>query len=316
MKQWDSLTEGYLKECETRGLSEEYRAGVRREMERLGSWLKRRRPRPCLEEVDGPVLIEYLKRRSRFRTKATISDATSKVRCIGEYLVRQKVWARNPMRWVKGPRMNWRGQMPRRIGGEQLKALWEAAAGQREAYRKQQAVAVLALLYGTGLRRGELERLNVDDWKREENLLAVDGRKTGCERSVPLGEPVARCLEAYLPLRQNLLEKVGGLEEKSLLVNRLGKRLGAQSIGLLIHRLAHKANVPLVTVHQFRHTCASDLLENGASLAQVQGMLGHKCVQTTSRYLHIADPARAQALKRHPLNEYLPALLAKEEKTT
>jgi site-specific recombinase XerD len=174
-------------------------------------------------------------------------------------------------------------------------------------------VAVLALLYGTGLRRGELERLNVDDWKREENLLAVDGRKTGWERSVPLGEPVARCLEAYLPLRQNLLEKVGGAEEKSLLVNRLGKRLGAQSIGLMIHRLARKANVPLVTVHQFRHTCASDLLENGASLAQVQGILGHKCVQTTSRYLHIADPARAQALTRHPLNEYLPALLAKEQ---
>jgi len=69
------------------------------------------------------------------------------------------------------------------------------------------------------------------------------------------------------------------------------------------------------SLHQFRHTCASDLLERGASLPEVQGLLGHKRVDTTSRYLHIADPERARAVSKHPLNDYLKELLAKQEST-
>ena len=83
-----------------------------------------------------------------------------------------------------------------------------------------------------------------------------------------------------------------------------------------MHRLAQRAKVPLVSLHQFRHTCASDLLENGASLPEVQTILGHKCVETTSRYLHIAGPERVAAMKKHPLNDYLGELLAKEKEAS
>jgi site-specific recombinase XerD len=238
---------------------------------------------------------------------------SSQLRCFGEYLLEQGIWVQNPMRWVRGPRLDPRGKLPRRIGSEHLSKLWEAAGEQRGHYPKHLSVAVLSLLYGTGLRRGELERLDVEDWKREQNLLEIDGRKTGCERSVPLGEGIGRCLEAYLPWRQNLLEQRGTSGEKALLVNRQGKRLSAESLGLLVHRLARRARVPLVSLHQFRHTCASDLLESGAGLAAVQSLLGHKRVETTSRYLHIADPERARAMSKHPLNDYLKELLAKQE---
>ena len=171
-------------------------------------------------------------------------------------------------------------------------------------------MAVMALLYGTGLRRGELERLDVEDWKREEGLLLVDGRKTGRERSLPVAEGIWRCVEGYLPLRHNLLEKRGVPGEKALFINREGKRLSAQSLGLLVHRLARSAKVPLVSLHQFRHTCASDLLESGVSLPAVQQMLGHMSVSTTGRYLQIADPERARAMKKHPLNDYLGTAVA------
>jgi integrase/recombinase XerD len=63
--------------------------------------------------------------------------------------------------------------------------------------------------------------------------------------------------------------------------------------------------VPLVSLHQFRHTCASDLLESGVSLPEVQQLLGHATVVTTTRYLQIADPERAKAIKLHPLNDHL-----------
>jgi integrase/recombinase XerD len=60
-----------------------------------------------------------------------------------------------------------------------------------------------------------------------------------------------------------------------------------------------------VSLHQFRHTCASDLLEGGVSLPEVQRMLGHLSVTTTARYLQIADPQRVEAMHRHPLNDAL-----------
>jgi integrase/recombinase XerC len=60
-----------------------------------------------------------------------------------------------------------------------------------------------------------------------------------------------------------------------------------------------------VTVHQLRHTCASDLLENGTSLPEVQGILGHACIQSTCRYIHIAGPERKAAMALHPINSIL-----------
>jgi site-specific recombinase XerD len=130
---------------------------------------------------------------------------------------------------------------------------------------------------------------------------------------VPLAEGIGRCLEAYVPYRQNQIERLGTQGEPAFLVDRRGKRLSAQSVGLLVHRLARRAQVPLVSLHQFRHTCASDLLENGASLTEVQHLLGHKGVDTTSRYLHVADPERARAMTKHPINDYLKKLLTKQD---
>jgi site-specific recombinase XerD len=115
-----------------------------------------------------------------------------------------------------------------------------------------------------------------------------------------------RCVEAYLPARQNLLEQRGTRGEPALFLNRRGDRLRAEQLGALVHRLAKTAAVPLVTLHQFRHSCASDLLEQGVSLPAVQQMLGHASVSSTTRYLQVADPERARAIGKHPLNDYLP----------
>ncbi len=305
MKRWDGMVDGYIKWCELRGLGETTLTGLRYELDRWGCWLKRRRPKPNLEEVDGLMLIEYVRSRTRFHAKTTVSGVTSKMRCMGEYLVQEGVWSKNPMRWIKGPRLDWRGRLPKRIGQEHLKKIWDATRQNRNGYQQHLSMAVLALLYGTGLRRGELERLDLEHWKREEGILQIDGRKTGRERSVPVSEGIWRCLEAYLPLRQNLLEKRGVCREPALFLNRDGQRMSAQHLGLMVHRLAKAAEVPLVSLHQFRHTCASDLLENGVSLPEVQQLLGHATVVTTTRYLQIADPERARAIKKHPLNDSL-----------
>ena len=135
--------------------------------------------------------------------------------------------------------------------------------------------------------------------------LRIDGRKPGREHCVPLPEVALLCLEAYLPHRHNQLEQNGQLDEPALLVSRTGKRLPSCAISNGVHTISRRAQVPMHSLHQFRHTCASDLLEAGVHLAEVQRSLGHSVIPTTVRYVHIADPQRRAAIELHPINDLL-----------
>jgi len=166
-------------------------------------------------------------------------------------------------------------------------------------------VAVLGVLYSTGMRRGELERLSLCDWDGEEGTVKVDGQKTGQERVLPVAPLVKQCVESYLPQRVNQLEKTGRQEESALFVDAKGQRLKGTQVGRMLHSLARRAGIPLVTVHQFRHTCASDLLASGVPLPRVKEMLGHATIQTTMRYTHVANPERRKAIEKHPIQEMM-----------
>jgi site-specific recombinase XerD len=305
MPSWEALIDGYIKVGRSKGLAEATIRNQAREFERFGNWLSRRRPRVPLDQVDGDQVIRFVEKRAAFRSRATVSGVVSILRGIGEYLVQQGVWIKNPLRWIRGPKLDRRSHLPKRINKEHLKALMGAAQARAEVHSRYQAICLLAILYGTGLRLGELSRLDLESWDRETAILKVDGRKTGRARSLAVGEGVWRCIEAYLPHRHNRLEKCGCFQERALLVNCQGQRLNAANIRTTIRRLATAAKVPFVTIHQFRHSCASDLLEAGVSLPEVQRMMGHASIQSTVIYVDIADPCRAAAMERHPLNQFL-----------
>jgi len=267
--------------------------------------MKRRRPRPKLERIDVDLLVAFIESRSHFRAKSTVYHALSTMRGMGEYLVREGVWEKNPLRWMKGPKISPYSRLPRRIDRVHMDALWREAATCRGDCRRHLWITTLSLLYGTGLRRGELERLDVASWNRSEGILSIDGRKTGQQRNVPVPELAYRCLEAYLPARHNYLEQLGRVEERALLINRHGERLTGEAISLGIHGLARRCGLVFHGLHQFRHTCASDLLEAGVHLPEVQRILGHQQLATTMRYLHIADPERHAAMAMHPINQWI-----------
>lgn len=305
MERWDGLVEGMMNEYAARGCGITREWCVRRELTRWGVWLKDRRPRPALEEIDVDSLTQYLSERTAFRSKSTHASILGMIRLMGEYLVAQGHWVHNPLRWMRGPKLDHRSRVPRRISVETMNGLWKAAATGRHTYHQTMWVTVLALLYGTGLRLGELRRLNISSWNREEGLLVIDGRKTGYERRVPLPELAHRCLEAYLATRQDHLQRLGIGEEAALLVNRRGLRLSGSAITRAIQRLARQVGLTSLQMHQFRHTCASDLLEQGMRLPEVQRLLGHRCLTSTMRYLTIADPQLHEAVKQHPINQIL-----------
>jgi len=305
MYTWDRLLDNYIEECRARGICEETVGNVMRELSRWGRWLHSRRPRPKLEEVDAELIQRYLEGRAAFRSKATLSATMSVLRGMGDYLVRRGVWMSNPLRWMKGPKLRPYHRLARRIDAADMQALWHAAAAQRDPFRRQLWITLLAVLYGTGLRRGELERLVLSSWDAAAGVLLLDGRKTGQERCVPLPPLVAQCLESYLPLRHNHLERCGRTTQTALWVNRAGEALRATHISSSLRALARRAGIGRITLYQFRHSCASDLLESGVGLIDVQRLLGHQCIQTTVRYARVADPARREAIARHPINGWL-----------
>jgi integrase/recombinase XerD len=295
----------YMTEYAARGLTAGTVERVRSELERWGNWLKRRRRRVQLEDVGTELIVRYIQGRTAFRSKSTVSSAMSVLRGMGDFLVREGYWTSNPLRWMRGPKRDWRCHLPRRISRGRLRRLWESAGTDRKGYHRSLWLAVLGLLYGTGLRRGELERLDVSDWHGEEGTVRCDGRKTGRPREVAVPELSWRCVEAYLVARHNHLERLGMLEEKALLVSKLGGRLTGTAISCGIRRLTERAGVGKITLHQFRHTCASDLIADGIRLPEVQRILGHATIDTTMRYLQVADPERHEAVRRHPINEIL-----------
>jgi site-specific recombinase XerD len=294
-----------MEEYRARGVSVETVTATQARLERWGRWLKRRRPRVAIERIDVGLITRYMASCASFRSKSTVYSTLSTMRGFGDYLVREGLWRISPLRWMKGPKVSPYSRLPRRIDQAHMEAMWREAANCQGEYSSHLWVTVLSLLYGTGLRRGELSRLCIESFDRSEGLLRIDGRKTGRERSVPLPEMVLRCLEAYLPLRHNQLEKTGHIGEQALLVSRYGVPLSGLSISNGVHRLSRRAQVPIHSLHQFRHSCASDLLEAGVHLAQVQNILGHSVIATTVRYVHIADPQRRAAIALHPINDWL-----------
>jgi integrase/recombinase XerC len=308
MRRWDDLVERYIRECELRGLTRGYIAARQSELDRFGSWLKRKRPKPRIEEVNHEHIQKYLASRTTFMAKSTTVSVVSALRCMGKYLLREGYWSRNPLRWMRGPRIDHRRQLPKVITKQEMRRLFSAAATAQKKYNRHLYMSILAVLYSTGIRLGELARLDLGDYNSRAGTLKIDGRKISQERIIPLTELAVRCIEGYLPFRGNLLISKRLDYQNALFLTVGGNRYSGVYISHLLKRLASLTGMPNLTAHQFRHTCATDLISEGVGLPEVQKILGHSHIDSTCRYSRIADPARVEAMKLHPINDILSQL--------
>lgn len=306
MRRWDNLVEQYVNEYSARGVSAGSIESVRRDMTKWGNWLKHRRPRPTIEHIDLDLITKFIAARTTFKSKSTTYSVISRMRGMGDFLCRNGYWKSNPLRWLKGPKIEVRSHLPKRIKDQSMQKLWQTASQIRNPYRRSLCICMLSILYGTGLRRGQMIRLNLESWEPVEGTLLLDPQKTGLENKVVVPELTARCIESYLLARHNHLERLGVYDQNALLVNTRGQRVSDQVVSGRISRIIKGAGIKeKITLHQFRHTCASNLLASGSNLAEVQRILGHRHLSTTTRYLHITDPQKSEAVKHHPINTIL-----------
>jgi integrase/recombinase XerC len=160
-------------------------------------------------------------------------------------------------------------------------------------------MAMLELLYATGIRVGELCGLDVDDLDRSRRVVRVlgKGRK---ERSVPYGVPAGRAVQHWLDLGRPVLARAGS--GPALFLGARGGRVDQRTVRRVVHALlAEIPGAPDLSPHGLRHSAATHLLEGGADLRSVQELLGHASLATTQIYTHVSsERLRAAYRQAHP----------------
>ena len=159
--------------------------------------------------------------------------------------------------------------------------------------------AVLEVLYASGIRVGELVGLDVDDYDRARRVIRVlgKGRK---ERTVPIGLPAARALDAWLARGRAAL--ITGESGPALFLGGRGRRLDQRAVRRLVHTMVGAVpGAPDLGPHGLRHSAATHLLEGGADLRSVQELLGHATLATTQIYTHVSvERLKATYEQAHP----------------
>jgi integrase/recombinase XerD len=203
----------------------------------------------------------------------------------------------NELRELRPPKVN--AALPKALSVEEFNQLLEASAGGDPNKAARNHITLL-LLYGLGCRVSELISLNIHDYSETENWLSIIG-KGNKQRLVPLTEHLGRELKAYLiNVRPHLLKE----STPSILINDRGHRPSRVDIWRWLAAWSAKAGFDQpVSPHQFRHGCATALLEAGADLRSIQMLLGHSSIQTTQIYTTVTTKNLTEAIdQHHPLS--------------
>lgn len=282
----------------------------------------------ALEAVDHRLIREYVGHLHDLRLeRSSIVRKLSSLRSFFKFCVREGRLAQNPARLVATPKVPKR--LPVVLTAEELNAFLDQLAslnpdsapanssnaagrpsspgprrGRPQAQPDEARLllrrdrAILELLYASGLRVSELTGLNLADIDRAEQMLRVRG-KGRKERVVPYGSKADAALDAYWPVRAELLRKAHknaprsvqgtAIDPEAVFLNHAGRRLTARTVGRIVKKHVRLANINWdLHPHSLRHAFATHLLADGADLRAIQELLGHSSLSTTQRYTQVS----------------------------
>jgi integrase/recombinase XerC len=252
--------------------------------------------------VQGPAEVDRLLLRryvgflaTRQFAKRTVARKVSALRRYFGYLVRTGDLHADPTVALHAP--TGEGRLPHVLDRRDLVTLLEPDEGSIDpdepVWRRCRDDAVLEVLYGSGVRVGELCSLDVDAVDLRAGAITVWG-KGAKQRRVPLSGPAVDALAEWLRIRRDVAGAPAGA---GLFANERGKRLTPRDVRRILDRRSPRPTHP----HALRHSFATHLLDNGADLRAVQELLGHNDVATTQRYTHVSKQRlRAVYREAHP----------------
>jgi integrase/recombinase XerD len=282
-----------------RGAARNTLAAYRRDLVDLAGFLKRR-SRP-LEAADATNLRDYLVAIRAAGHKATTqARRLSAIRQFYAFLLAENVRTDDPTHLIDSPKKGL--VLPKYLSEAEVDRLIAAARAQ-DGPDGLRIVALVELLYATGLRVSELVGLKLANIARNGQTLTVMG-KGSKERMVPLSDPARDAISVWLVAREAQMGKT----KTPFLFPAGGKDgyLPRAAFNDMLKVLAHQADIDpaRVSPHVLRHSFASHMLAHGADLRSLQQMLGHADISTTQIYTHVLDERLKRLVEQsHPLSK-------------
>jgi integrase/recombinase XerD len=278
-----------------RGASPRTLESYRRDLEDLADFLKGE-----VEDADTESLRRYFDHMKRAAlAPRTASRRLSCLRQFYKFLYGEGVRKDDPTAALDSPRLP--KSLPKFLSEDEVERLL-AAAREVEGIKGLRAVALLELLYATGLRVSELVSLPLAT-VRGKTAIIVRG-KGDKERMIPVGETARDAVVKYLEVRDAFIPPPAKTSPRLFPAKGPGGHLSRAAFGLLLKDMAVRAGVSpgKVSPHVLRHSFATHLLAHGADLRSLQQMLGHADISTTQIYTHVLDERLKKLVQdNHPL---------------
>ena len=222
----------------------------------------------------------------------SIQRRLSTLRTFYNYLLREQQVSLNPGLDVRAPKSE--QHLPDTLNVDDISQLMNVSTTDTLAIRD---LAMLELMYSSGLRLAELVSLNAGDVDFNERIVRVTG-KGAKTRVLPVGDKAITALQAWMQVRTRQLH----CTETAIFTSRNGKRLSARAVQQRVKDWARRQGIPGdVHPHTLRHSFASHLLESSGDLRAVQELLGHADISTTQIYTHLDFQRLAQVYdSAHP----------------
>lgn len=298
-------TEEYIKGFRTylrleRGMSLNTYNSYSSDVKEFASWLDSESgPGVTLEKTAGENIRQYLGTRidpneGQAITSRTQARILSSLRSFFGWLQIDGVIAENPCDGIDTPKIG--RYLPSVLSIDEVNDIMNSVDQSKWGGVRDRAI--LELLYGCGLRVTEVSDMKISNIYLQEKFVRVVG-KGNKERVVPMGDPAAEAVTAYLAVRP---EPADAKSEDILFLNKSGKQLSRISVFNMVKKQAMLAGITKeISPHTFRHSFATHLIEGGADLRVVQEMLGHESILTTEIYTHLDSTTwQNDILEHHP----------------
>ncbi|MCH5245575.1 MAG: tyrosine-type recombinase/integrase [Muribaculaceae bacterium] len=218
------------------------------------------------------------------RSRATVRRHLQAIRSFYRFLLKTNQVKANPAADITTARLN--RTLPVFIDPAETAAVLDNAADYGDDFIAIRDSLMVDIFYSTGIRESELISLRIRDIDLKAGELKVLGKRNK-HRIVPFGPALGRAIDSYLTVRQEVFGTA--MPDDPLLVRTDGKPLYRSLVYRVIHRRLSDAGVHArrLSPHVLRHSFATDMLNNGAGLNTVAGLLGHESLSTTQIYTHV-----------------------------
>lgn len=232
-----------------------------------------------VSEEDIEAYLAYMSRKDKPYASSTIARKVAAIKSFFNYLAGQNHIEENPALDIDSPKVKKR--MPRTLSTEEVERLLEAPT---HGYgpKNLRDVALLDVLYETGMRVTEVVSLELDDYDPARAFILSPTRQ-GASRAIPIGESTVAHLDEYIADGRPQLARSS--QVRALFLNHRGEQLTRQGLWLIIKGYARQAGLKTeVTPHTLRHSFAVHRLSKGTKLEEIQQLLGHANISTTQIY--------------------------------